>query len=230
MPIHNGADALVDLVVLDIAGTTVQEHGSVYVALHDAVAAAGGEPSSLDVAHWMGADKHEAIAALLSTDLRTRAGVTRRSLSSTKTSALEQAYRQRPPTPMDGVPQALARLRRQGVKVALTTGFTREVTSSLLGSLGWDDAVVDAVVTVDDVRDGRPAPYMIFRSMEVAAVTDVSRVLVAGDTTRDLQAGTNAGAGFVVGVLSGAMTAAALGRVRQTHLLAGVGDIPHLVL
>jgi phosphonatase-like hydrolase len=152
VPIHNGADALVDLVVLDIAGTTVQEHGSVYVALHDAVAAAGGEPSSQDVAHWMGADKHEAIAALLSTDLRTCAvgDAQVAVVYEDFRTRLEQAYRQRPPTPMDGVPQALARLRRQGVKVALTTGFTREVTSSLLGSLGWDDAVVDAVVTVDD--------------------------------------------------------------------------------
>jgi phosphoglycolate phosphatase-like HAD superfamily hydrolase len=96
--------------------------------------------------------------------------------------------------------------------------------------LGWDGAVLDAVVTVDEVSAGRPAPFMIFRSMEVAGVTEVSRVLVAGDTVRDLEAGVNAGAAFVVGVLTGGMNAAELGMVRHTHLLRGVGDLPALVL
>jgi phosphoglycolate phosphatase-like HAD superfamily hydrolase len=70
---------------------------------------------------------------------------------------------------------------------------------------------------------------MIFRAMELTGVTDVARVLVAGDTTRDLQAGSNAGAGAVVGVLTGALDAPALGRTRHTHLLAGVADLPGLL-
>jgi phosphonatase-like hydrolase len=131
---------------------------------------------------------------------------------------------------MSGVSEALVLLRGQGVKIALTTGFTREVTEPLLDSLGWDDAVIDVVVTVDEVSAGRPAPFMIFKSMEATGVTEVSRVLVAGDTVRDLKAGVNAGAAFVVGVLTGGMNAAELGRVRHTHLLRGVGDILALVL
>ncbi|WP_231642032.1 phosphonatase-like hydrolase [Nocardia sp. NRRL S-836] len=212
---------VVDLVVLDVAGTTVQEHGLVYRALAETVEAAGG--SAADVGRWMGADKYEAIAAMLGrsvvddefADFHARLG---------------KLYAQTPPTPLPGVPEALARLRSAGVRVALTTGFDRPIVDGLLDVLGWGEGVLDAVVCVDDVPAGRPAPYMIFRAMELCGARDVRRVLTAGDTVRDLEAGTNAGAGFVVGVLSGSQTATELGAVRHTHLLPGVAALPALLL
>jgi phosphoglycolate phosphatase-like HAD superfamily hydrolase len=54
-------------------------------------------------------------------------------------------------------------------------------------------------------------------------------VLVAGDTPRDLEAGTNSGAAMVVGVLSGASDADELGAHRHTHLLPSVADLPGLL-
>ena len=44
-----------------------------------------------------------------------------------------------------------------------------------------------------------------------------------------LAAGMNAGAGFVVGVLTGSFDATALGRERHTHLLPGVASLPELL-
>jgi phosphonatase-like hydrolase len=214
---------VIELAVLDIAGTTVEEHQAVYGALTDAVVAGGARPTTDDIARWMGADKHEAITALLGgtgeptavyADFRRR---------------LDAAYADRPPTPLPGVPEALAKLRADGVRVALTTGFDRDVTTSLLGILGWDATVVDAVVCVDDVAAGRPAPYLIFRAMEATGVRDVRRVLVAGDTTRDLQAGCNAGVAAVVGVLTGGQDAETLGAEGHTHLLPSVADLPALI-
>lgn len=210
----------VDLVVLDMAGTTVEEHGLVYKALADTMIAAGG--SADDVGRWMGADKYEAISSMLG-----------RSEVDTEFAdfheRLAKYYAETPPSPIPGVPEALAQLRSQGVKVALTTGFDRPIVDGLLDVLGWREGVLDAVVCVDDVSAGRPAPYMIFKAMELTGVRDVRRVLAAGDTTRDLQAGMNAGAGFVVGVLSGSQTAEELGTVRHTHLLNSVADVPALL-
>ena len=183
----------------------------------------------------MGADKHQAIAHLLTA----AAGAGKAPCADAELiervyqnfrRLLSAAYADRPPTPIDGVPQALARLRAHGVGIALTTGFTREITTPLLHSVGWDDGVVDTVITVDDVPAGRPAPYLVFRAMERLGIHQMARVLVAGDTTRDLEAGTNAGAGFVVGVLTGGQDAAALGAVRHTHLLASAALLPELVL
>ncbi|MFI6101818.1 phosphonatase-like hydrolase [Lentzea sp. NPDC051213] len=211
---------MVDLVVLDIAGTTVQEHGLVYRALADTVIAAGG--SARDVGRWMGADKYEAISSMLGrsevdaefADFHDR---------------LAKLYAETPPAPLPGVPEALAHLRSNGVKVALTTGFDRPIVDGLLDVLGWREGVLDAVVCVDDVPAGRPAPYMIFKAMERTGVQDVRRVLTAGDTVRDLDAGNNAGARYVVGVLTGSQTAEELGAVRHTHLLKGVAEIPTLL-
>jgi phosphonatase-like hydrolase len=115
------------------------------------------------------------------------------------------------------------------VQVALSTGFSRDVADPLLAALGWDAQVVDAVVTVDEVAAGRPAPYLIFRAMERTGVFDVRRVLVAGDTVVDLRAGVNAGVAAVVGVGTGKLGFAELGRERHTHLLPSVADLPALV-
>src|SRR4029453_7605185 len=60
-----GSSFVIELVVLDVAGTTVDEHGDVYLALRDAVAAEGADVSDALVRQWMGTDKREAIAALV---------------------------------------------------------------------------------------------------------------------------------------------------------------------
>jgi phosphonatase-like hydrolase len=89
--------------------------------------------------------------------------------------------------------------------------------------------VLDAVVCIDDVTAGRPAPYMIFHAMEATGVEDVRRVFVAGDTVRDVQAGRNAGAAEVVAVLTGEVSAHTLAAAGPTHVLPGVTEIPSLL-
>nr|WP_042194705.1 phosphonatase-like hydrolase [Kibdelosporangium sp. MJ126-NF4]CEL21489.1 phosphonoacetaldehyde hydrolase [Kibdelosporangium sp. MJ126-NF4]CTQ95944.1 phosphonoacetaldehyde hydrolase [Kibdelosporangium sp. MJ126-NF4] len=214
---------MIELAVFDIAGTTVDEHGAVYRALAEATGV-----SEEDVVPWMGADKTEAIFALLGQSGKVVTGDVVADTYQDFRRRLAEAYELKPPVALPGVPETIGRLRASGVKVALTTGFDRDVTTSILSTLKWEDRV-DAVVCTDDVPAGRPAPYMIFRAMEATGVVDVSRVLVAGDTTRDLEAGTNAGARMVVGVLTGGQDAATLGAVRHTHLLPGVADLlPYL--
>ncbi|WP_217617204.1 phosphonatase-like hydrolase [Cellulomonas sp. GbtcB1] len=233
-----------DLVALDMAGTTVEEHGAVYEALHRAAAEHGSAATAADIETWMGAEKRAALDALL------RLGETgpRPAPDAATVDAafarfgvlLADAYATRPPTAIPGVPEAFATLRRHGVKVALTTGFTRDVATSILDVLGWTVAAspeqqlseavtLDALTCADEVPLGRPAPHMVHRCMERTGVVDVARVLVAGDTVRDLQSGRNAGAGAVVGVLTGKLGAAGLGRERHDYLLDSVADLPGLL-
>jgi phosphonatase-like hydrolase len=217
-----------ELVVLDIAGTTVDDGLHVYRVLGETAKAHGASPSEADIARWHGSAKHEALRALLTS----RDGTPPSEDELTAVVAdfrnrLKTAYAEHPPQPLPGVPEALATLRAAGVRIALNTGFDRDIVDSLLKALGWEgDSVVDTVVCGSDVRAGRPAPFMIFRAMERLGVTDVARVLVVGDTPRDLQAGTNSGAGLVVGVLTGASDADELGAHRHTHLLPSVADLP----
>lgn len=220
-----------ELVVLDMAGTAIDDGQQVYRVLAETARAHGAAPSEAEIARWHGASKHEALRELLASRPGTPPSMGELEVVVNDFQArLSTAYADHPPRPLPGALEALATLRERGVKVALTTGFDRIIVESLLSALGWmDDAVADTVVCGSDVAAGRPAPYMIFRAMERLGVTDVARVLVAGDTPRDLQAGTNSGAALVVGVLSGASDAKELGTHRHTHLLPSVADLPGLL-
>jgi phosphonatase-like hydrolase len=220
---------MIELAAFDMAGTTVQEHQAVYQALYDCVVAAGARPTTADIQTWMGAGKREAITALLSLGLAAPSEQTVDEAFADFRARLAAAYRAQPPTPMPGVLDTFSQLRAAGIKIALTTGFDREVTDGLLATLGWDDGIIDAAVCISDVPTGRPAPYLIFRAMEATGVTNVGTVLVAGDTVRDLQAGTNAGAALVIGVLSGGVDEATLSTTAHTHILPSVADIPALL-
>lgn len=211
------------LAALDIAGTTVDEGGAVYRVLADTVAAHGRPATDADIGRWMGADKREALAALTG---RTEV----EGLHDEFVARLAEAYAVTPPRPLAGVPQALAALRAAGCPVVLTTGFDRQVTDPLLAGLGAEfTGELDAVVCAADVGSGRPEPAMIHRAMAVTGVEDPLRVLVAGDTVLDVQAGRNAGAGWVVGVLSGAQGRDELTAAGPTHVLDGVAEIPGLL-
>lgn len=219
----------VSLLSLDMAGTTIDEGGVVYDLLARCVGDELGAPVPAEVlAPWTGTDKTEAIRGLL-TELggdpaRTDA------VYAGFAAQLDAAYAAATPTLFPGVREAMVSLRAAGVKVALHTGYTRPVAEGLLAKVGWEVGTdIDALATSELVTASRPAPYLVFRTMELTGIRSVDEVLVAGDTPNDLAAGTAAGARFVVGVLTGAGSAADLGRSRHTHLVGGVADIPALL-
>lgn len=225
-----------DLVALDMAGTTVDERGLVYDVLDTTVADAAGRPVPAELlAQWKGTSKREAIAGLLSAmDDRPADEGTVDKVFDGFVDRLTAAYRETPPVPLPSVPEALAALRAAGVKVALQTGYSAEIAGAILDGMGWTvgetlQETVDALVTSDQVAASRPAPYLIFRCMEATGVLRTDRVLVAGDTPNDLGAGVNAGAAYVVGVLTGSFDATALGACRHTHLLPSVAELPSLL-
>ncbi|AUG80470.1 hypothetical protein CFP65_5785 [Kitasatospora sp. MMS16-BH015] len=222
---------MIELAVLDMAGTTIDEAGAVYRALRAAVERTGLAVADEDLQTWMGTDKREAIDALV----RLGGGTPTPELVEESYAAfaayLREAYAATPPQPLPGVEQALAELRARGIKVALTTGFSEDVAGPLLAAIGWstgEGGNLDAVVTSDEVGRGRPAPYLIHRAMEKTGVLDVRSVLAAGDTAVDLQAGTNAGAGVVVGVLTGKVDESYLATHPHTYILASAAEIPAL--
>ena len=219
---------LPELVVTDFAGTTLRDDGAVLAAYRRALTAHGIPFAEADLAARRGANKRAVFA-----DLAGRAGlfadpaaVAARALA-TFEEALRAEYATGPVAEVLGAAAAVALLRERGIKVALASGFGRELVDLLVGRLGWGGRF-DLVLAGDDAPLGRPAPFLVFRAMVELGVTDVRRVAVVGDTPLDLEAGTNAGAGWVVGVLSGAHGVATLGRVAHTHLLPSVADLPAL--
>jgi phosphonatase-like hydrolase len=216
------------LVALDIAGTTVDEGGAVYVALRSAVEHHTGATITDDqLDRWKGTGKRQAIAGLLG---HAAAASEVDNVETAFIGRLLDAYRSMPPVPLPGIADAFAVLRDHNVKVVLQTGYSRAVADPLLEQVGWRvGRDIDAVITSDQVPASRPAPYLIFRAMESAGVQSVSEVLVAGDTPNDLRAGANAGARYVAGVLTGAHDAATLRREQHTHILTSAAAIPEVL-
>ncbi|MBL3687838.1 phosphonatase-like hydrolase [Leucobacter zeae] len=229
------------LAVFDMAGTTIDDGGAVYRALEQAVAETGVAVAPEDLQTWMGAEKRAAITALIELgggDPRSPEGKVDAAFERFL-AILDELYTQAPPTPIGGAEQAFADLRAAGLQIALTTGFSRDVADGILAGLGWvvsgteaaalapDGAVVlDAVVCGDEVAQGRPAPYMIHRAMELTGTLDVADLVIAGDTVVDVQAGANAGAGVTIGVLTGKLDRDAFAGQPYTALLDSVAAIP----
>lgn len=217
---------LVRLVVFDMIGTTVQATDAVPQAFAAALAPEGVPVDATVLTRVRGLNKRAAIAALVP------AGADHAARSEGAYQRFEQAllagYGPGQLTPVAGAAEVLRRCRAAGVRTALNTGFERALADHVVRSLGWE-TVADAVVCGDDVAEGRPAPFMIYRAMERTGVIDVARVAVVGDTTADLEAGHHARAGWNIGVWSGAHDRSRLEHAPHTHLCPSVADVPAIL-
>lgn len=222
---------MIRLVVFDMAGTTVEEGGAVYQAIAAAVGShLDREVPDEELSRWTGAEKREAIAGLLQSLDGAAPDDVVEELFADFSARLDDAYLAEPPSPIPGVADLFSTLRRSGIRVALTTGFTDRVARGILDGLGWTVGTdVDALVTAEQVGAGRPSPLMIQRAMELTDTTDPDEVVVVGDTLRDLQAGMNAGARAVVGVLTGAQPERVLAGVPGAHVLRSAIELPELI-
>lgn len=169
----------VELVVLDMAGTTVHDGGQVPAAFRSALAAHGVAVTDDELASVRGASKREVIRTLVTRHQPDALPSLVDEVHDEFRAALAERYRAGVRA-VDGVEDMFAWLRRREVRIALNTGFDRTTAELLLDALGWRDGRVDAVVCGDEVPRGRPAPYLIFRAMEAAGATSVHRVMNVG--------------------------------------------------
>lgn len=222
----------IELVVFDMAGTTVRDDDAVNGCLHAALAAGGVTVSRDEINTVMGIPKPVAIATLLERRRgatpadevkRLHAGFLRRMI---------EFYRADPGVaPMPHTTECFGALKDAGVRLALDTGFSRDIVDVILHRLGWDlPGTLNATVASDEVPRGRPHPDLLFEAMRRTGVADARRVAKVGDTPSDLQEGTSAGCGLVIGVTNGTHTREQLLPHPHTHLIASLAELPALVL
>jgi len=222
----------VDLVVFDMAGTTVYDGDAVNICLRAALDGAGFGVTRDAVNEVMGLPKPEAIRLLMERRDPSAATPARvDQIHSDFVRRMIEYYRSDPAVrESDGATQTFQALRARGVKLAVDTGFSRPITDVILARLTWmRDGLLDASVTSDEVARGRPHPDMLQRAMQLTGVADVNRVAKVGDTPSDLYEGQNAGCGFVIGVTSGSHTRAELEPHPHTHLIEHLAELPALL-
>lgn len=221
----NNATATVELVIFDIAGTTVQDIGFVERAF---LAVSDRYGLGLDAA-WikprMGVHKMAVMAeAIESGNPGTLA--TPELLATAFERAIDEEVESGAAPALPGAAELIADLRAAGVRVAFTTGFSRLTAIRVLEVAGLEG---DALVASDEVARGRPAPDLVLEAMRRTGVLDASQVAVVGDTPSDLGCGTAAGAALVVGVGHGTHTLEELAGHRHTDLVADMHALRELL-
>ena len=215
----------IELVAFDIAGTLIEDHDEVTFAFHSALQQHGILADFAELREFKGGAKREVIRRFVERERGTAGAPLLDAVFADFRRILEQDYE---PKAIAGVESALRSLRGRQVKIATTTGFYREVRDAILRRLGWS-AMFDANVCSDDVGQGRPAPDMILRAMQQCGIQEAASVMAVGDTPLDMQAGTAAGCGAVVGVLTGVHPRERLEREPHTHIIASAADVVTLI-
>jgi phosphonatase-like hydrolase len=222
----------VQLVVFDIAGTTLQDNNNVGAALQVAFAKEN-LAIAIDTANAvMGYPKPIAISMLLERQFNQKLAPNDAFVQQIHNTFLAEIINFYQTTPVlqekAGAIAIFDCLRAHGIKVFLDTGFDRLTTDTIINRMQWRSHL-DGSVASDEVVNGRPFPDLIYRSMELSAVTDVSTVAKVGDTPTDLQEGTAAGCGFVVGVTTGATSPQILASYPHTHLIETLMELPAIL-
>lgn len=219
----------IELVVLDMAGTTVRDDGVVEAAFQRAAERTGvaermGWDAALEhVRATMGRSKLDVFLHLADGDAER---------ATAATAAFEAAYgelvAEGRTEAIPGAAETIAELRAGGAKVALTTGFAPVTRDAILDALGWRD-LVDLALSPIDAGRGRPAPDLVLTALLRAGASSVAAVAVAGDTASDVGSGLRAGVGLVAGVLTGAHDRATLEAAGAHAVLDDVTALPALI-
>jgi phosphonatase-like hydrolase len=231
----------IQLVVFDMAGTTVKDENEVEQCFLAAAEATGLHTDRDRIISMMGWSKKLVFETLWRTQLGDShvdfTAQVEASYSKFKT-VLENHYLTQPVQPTEGCLDIFNWLKSQGIKIALNTGFYREVTNIILDRLNWnqgldqnyigsEDSVIQTSVTPSEIyaQQGRPAPYMIQKAMYELGITDPQAVIAIGDTPADLQAGINAHCRMSLGVTNGTHTHEQLAAYPHQGLLSSLRDL-----
>ena len=230
----------IKLVVFDMAGTTVRDDREVEECFMQAAIKTGLKAKSERVIAMMGISKKVVFQTLWAEQIDKEDPSYESNVEKSFVEfkeILENHYRTQPVEPTEGCLELFDWLRSQQIKIALTTGFYREVTDIILNRLGWDlglnanyigseDSLIQASITPSEIykQEGRPAPYMIQKAMYLLGISDPKQVVCIGDTPSDLAAGRNAACLYTFGVTNGTHTEEQLATYPHDGLVASLSE------
>jgi len=198
-----------DLVILDWAGTTVDFgcHAPV-IALQEAFARRGIAITVAQARRDMGKAKEDHVRALLRDPVVAAlwTGVRGAAPDDSDIAALmadlgplmrDQATRAA--HLIDGARATIDALRAQGLKIASSTGYTRDMMAPVLSEAAAQGYAPDHLVCSGETPTGRPSPLMIYKACAELGVWPLSRVVKVDDAEPGVAEGRAAGC-FTVGL------------------------------
>jgi phosphonatase-like hydrolase len=222
----------IKLIVFDMAGTTVEDDRNVAQTLVNAMDFFGYKATLEDANAVMGYPKPVAIKALMKKYAMAPVDEELVAAAIHEQFVLEMIgfYQKAPVQEKEGASETFSILKEKGIKVAIDTGFSRDIADTIFNRLGWEkEKHFDVSITSDEVANGRPFPDMIYKAMELLQIDSALDVAKVGDTVSDLQEGSAAGCRYVIGITTGAYSAQELSKAQHTHLIERLSDVIEIV-
>jgi phosphonatase-like hydrolase len=220
-------DKTVKLLVCDMAGTTVNEGGIVYKTLYNTIRGYDIYIEPHEMKNWYGVNKTEVLQHFINRDIeyKNNPAILPQMLDSFKRN-LKKSYFDEGAVKLihEDLPSSFNALRKNGIKVALNTGYSVDIQDALLDALNMRE-FTDGYISSESVPHGRPEPFMIQELMKRFKIVDTSQVVKVGDTVADILEGKNAKCGITIGVLTGAESKEKLLEAGADIVLDSVMDI-----
>jgi phosphoglycolate phosphatase len=142
--------------------------------------------------------------------------------------ALPDALSRTPVTVLPGALETLDSLRATGRSVCVVTSLPRRVLRLVVDAAGLKRHI-DLALSLEDAPRGFPAPDLALTAMLQLGVAGVQDLAVVHGTGAGMECGRNSGAGAIVGVLTGAHSAARLRAAGATHVVRSIADLPEVL-
>jgi phosphonoacetaldehyde hydrolase len=196
-------------VVLDWAGTTIDHGSRAPTAVFQEIFRQRGVPITAAQARGpMGMAKREHIAAITA-NLQVDQAWSAKFGRSCSDADIDAMYADFLPLQksvllshcemIPGVVAAVDELRRLGLKIGSSTGYTRELMEVVTAAAKPQGYAPDCVICAEDAIRGRPAPYLIYEAARRLDVYPLWEIVIADDTPVGIAAGRNAGC-WTIGV------------------------------
>lgn len=199
----------IKLAVFDMSGTTIIDKNEVLDCFYDTLLVTGIKREKDYINTMMGWSKIEVFRTIWTQefgDYTTKTELQAQDSFKVFKKILEEYYAEHEMSPTVGCLDTFSYLKNNNVKIALNTGFYRQVTDILLNKMNWKiGRDIDFSITSDEVPQGRPKPYMIQKIMQKFDIENPKLVFKIGDTPSDLQEGRAAGC-WAFGVTNGSHT------------------------
>jgi phosphonatase-like hydrolase len=224
----------IELVVFDIAGTTVKDKGEIAIAFQIALKEFGYDIPKSAILPLMGYKKPEAIRMMLDEYELDEKVVTHELIDAIHEefiSAMIEYYNtDNAVEAFEQTESIFAVLKSKGIKIGLDTGFSNAIASVIIEKLGWlKDGKIDCLVCSDEVPLGRPHPYMIEKIMHQTGVYETQHVIKVGDTEVDVNEGRNANCKYSIGITTGAFTKEELAPYEPSFIIDQLQDLLPIV-
>lgn len=211
------------MIVFNISGTIVDDRDIVSRSLFNTIKKYNPTIEESDIHHIPGFNNHEVLDFYLYNNSLCNYENSKKEIHNTFDAELLEQYKNNPNIKLvsDNIFKLFQNIRKQNIRVAINTDYNKDIQHTILQRFNLYDSI-DSYVCSDDVKLGKPYPYMIYSLMEKNKIISPKHVLKIGHTHEDIFEGYNAKCHATIGVLSGVGTTSTL---RTKFIINDVCDI-----